>query len=71
MTKYVIEKGVPRPAGIGLGGKTDMIRQMEIDDSIVVPTSRDAENFRTCANAGGMKVSVRKVDGGFRVWRVK
>lgn len=69
MSEYVIEKGVPPIKG-RTDGKTALLRQMEIGDSILVSTDRVGENFRTCATFAQMKVSVRKVEGGVRVWRV-
>jgi hypothetical protein len=69
MSEYVIEKGIP-PTKRRTDGKTALLRQMEIGDSILVPTDREAENFRTCATFAQMKVSVRKVENGVRVWRV-
>ena len=69
MSEYVIEKGVPPIKG-RLNGKTALLRQMEIGDSILVPTHHEAESFRTCAAFAQMKVSARKVENGVRVWRV-
>jgi len=73
MFEIEIEKGVPQP-----DAKTGKypFRQMEVGDSFFAPLgSSDPNPFNTYATAkrikDGRKYSVRRVDGGIRVWRVK
>jgi len=48
----------------------DVVARMGVDDSVVVPTFRDAQKLRmTIARHLGLKATSRKLkDGGYRVW---
>jgi hypothetical protein len=76
-----IEKDVPvppRPVG-GRPGKYDVVGQMEVGDSFLVPAGKCPANpsnllptIYVTAFRHGMrkaKFEVRRVDGGMRVWR--
>jgi hypothetical protein len=76
MTEFKIEKGVPMPGGRGRASALlDTLRQMEPGDSL----------FRASAASGsavhnvlqylrrretGKKWTARKVEGGWRIWRI-
>lgn len=69
-----IETGVPRPFK-----KTEnyrgLMKRMSVDDSFLIPLAQKTPTSRNCiygaAKSTGIKVSVRSVDGGLRVWRIK
>lgn len=71
-----VEKGRPIPP---LTTKKYPFGEMEIGDSFWVPMGENEEKtknmIRCAAGAFGrrrvMKFSVRKIDNGFRVWRVE
>jgi hypothetical protein len=71
-----IEKNIPIP-GIRGGALTRKypFNEMEVGDSIFVEKRKGLYNPGNAAgNYGkthGMKFSVRKVEGGFRIWRIK
>ena len=69
--KITIEKNIPAPVrGQRAFGLTATMRAMEVGDSFLVAT--DAERLSVCSTAryAGIKVASRKVDGGFRIWRL-
>lgn len=70
--KYPIEKGIPRPSQIHEKRVKYPCRDMEVGDSFFVPdrTTRQVGNVIRYYNKFG-KFSVRAVDGGVRVWRIK
>lgn len=69
----VIEKGIPMPRTTAGRPAIYLWATMEVGDSFLV-SGKSAEGARkSAANAGlrlGRKFSVRKIEGGFRVWRV-
>lgn len=74
-TKIEVTKGVPMP---GVTRKFGLRRypfnQMEVGDSFAVPKDADSKAVRTAAycygGRHGMKFACRKVDDGYRIWRV-
>jgi hypothetical protein len=72
MTIYAIEKGVPIP-GRDRGAFMPAAKAMEVGDSFVIP-----EDIKSGPIAAGnlnralapKRFVSRKVDGGFRIWRV-
>lgn len=85
LTKFAIEKGIPRPSGYNPrgGGPTYPFEKMVVGDSFFVPAKDEidlhvmAKRLRSAAadsrlpwTKNGEKYSVRKLDGGIRVWRV-
>lgn len=70
--EYKIEKGIPiPPMGESAGTViTTVLKKMKVGDSFVA--NHPPGTFYAAARYNGMKVSVRKIEGGgFRVWRVK
>ena len=71
-----IEKGVPMPESNNLRGKYPF-EQMEIGDSFVIHDVQ-GRNVRTALsnavayyqNKSQQKFATRRVDGGWRVWRL-
>ena len=75
MSEFKIESGIPIPKG-GIGGKKGEskypFKQMQIGDSFFILFKK--KTFTSpCAYARqtGTKFTVRKIDDGFRVWRIK
>lgn len=71
-----IEKGLPIPKKIGGFGapiKFGLLMEMEVGDSILfddVKTAAAATSRLRTAKLQGFKFCVRKVEGGYRVWRL-
>ena len=69
-----IEKGIPIPAGQQGAPRKYPFDEMEIGDSFLVAEEK-IRSVRALASLAkkknGMKVATRKVDGGFRVWRIE
>jgi hypothetical protein len=59
-----VEKGIPIPPTM-----TEVVRSMEIGDSVFVPTDQRA-TFAVLGTRSGHKLVSRKVEGGHRFWRV-
>ena len=74
--KFKIETDIPPPEGRGGWG---WVNQMEVGDSVFVSvTESNAERRRdklrnTCERlrSAGKSFTIRKVPGGYRIWRVK
>ena len=68
-SKYgAVEKGIPLPTPRNNIGTMDLLRAMEVGDSVLFP------NKCTRAVLGrlpGKKFTTRSVEGGLRVWRVE
>jgi len=61
----MIESNIPIPER-----KTDIIRKMIIGDSMLIGDDiKLADTYRTIARSIGYKVSIRKTDKGYRLWR--
>lgn len=72
MSELSIQKGIPLPpksSGWGKFGNT--IRLMEIGDSVFVDDKRDVANLMSSGKRIGLGMASRKVDNGWRIWRVK
>jgi hypothetical protein len=66
-----IEKGVPIPkVAHATAESVEIARQMEIDDSVFVDTLNAAERIRNALRYYGGNGCVRKVNDGYRVWRI-
>lgn len=75
-----IEKGIAMPAPTWRGGPRNPkypFRDMEVGDSFLVATKQDRERAKatlwyfTRSNIGkGRKFASRKVDDGYRIWRL-
>lgn len=71
---YTIEKGVPMPSAQNKrSGFTETLLRMEPSDSVFfggfVSTAQFSSRMNT-AKSKGYRFTVRKVEGGVRVWRV-
>lgn len=72
MSNISIDKGIPMPeqrSGWGKFGNT--IREMEVGDSVLVTEQRDVANLMSSGKRIGLGMSSRKVENGWRVWRIK
>lgn len=68
-----IEKNIPVASGYSRSsGKYDVLKKMNIGDSVLFPTPaynrNNLSNAAKCAFGTG-KYSMRATNGGFRVWR--
>ena len=75
-TEFKIEKGIPFPKCNG-AGKPEKYpwSKLEVGDSFLI-AGQDARSVSPLTSAAskrhkGRKYSVRTVDGGVRVWRIK
>lgn len=74
MSDISIEKGIPmpRPSHRGGYGKFgNVVREMEVGDSVLVTKQGDICNLQQQGRRLGLRMSSRSVEGGWRVWRVK
>lgn len=69
MSIVSIDKGIPMPEGWSKFGNT--IREMEVGDSVLLTDQRDVSNLQSSAKRIGLRMTSRKVEGGWRVWRIK
>ena len=70
----VIEKDIPIPTKNGYKPRTEATRTfMEMDpkDSVKVLRIADLMSMQAAAKRTGRKMTYRKTDGGWRVWRVE
>ena len=67
--KPKIEKGVPLPDRYA-GLRKSIAHRMEVGDSVLMDSFRDAKSLGECIRRYGWKASWRKTREGFRVWRV-
>ena len=72
---FKIEKKLPIPKANHTGAKKYPWREMAVGDSFFVPTPVKTATMRGQASMWGIKLkgrfTVRDVEGGVRVWRVK
>ena len=73
----IIEKGIPVPgASLWSREKSRVLSTMEVGDSFLLPdpSNSDLYNLRNAASRYGKmhrrRYAVRKVDGGYRCWRI-
>lgn len=71
--KYKIEKNIPISAHghNGSGHLTNIIKEMEVGDSVVVKDRKKANSFTLTIKRMGYKAITRKVDKGIRVWKME
>lgn len=65
---FVIEKNVPIPTK--LSPTKEVLQQMEIGDSIGRLTYAQSVHLRKVAEELKIFVTIKKLDTGFRLWRV-
>ena len=66
---YEIEKGIERPK-FGGGPAKYPWRDMEVGDSFFTPDGNARSIVTKAGKANGCKFSSRKVEGGYRIWRI-
>lgn len=67
-----IESGIPIPDRSNY--RTELTRtagRMECGQSVVVDTDGQVDSIRKWMRRKGRKIVVRKMDGGWRVWRTE
>jgi hypothetical protein len=67
-----IETNVPIPSiasARSVAGK--LVERMLVGNSVLCGSEEEKEAVRACGNHRGYKMCTRKVDGGWRVWRVE
>lgn len=67
--EVIIEKNVPVPPKKTT--KWSGAEDMEIGDSILVPSIGDSRCLYQYCRRKGVRTTVRQVEGGYRVWRIK
>lgn len=73
MEKIRIEKGIPMPSN----GLELPFSEMNVGDSFLIPKEVSAITVRVRAvqyctdNVSNVKFSIKKVDNGYRCWRIK
>lgn len=67
--EVVIEKNVPVPPK--KTSRWSVTEDMEIGDSILVPSKGDAMNLYNYTKRNGIQCTTRQVEGGYRVWRIE
>lgn len=70
-----VESGIELPKRSGGGSVKYPLAKMAVGDSFLIPADRVGPSTRGSvmgsAKRQGVKVSIRIVDGGLRVWRVE
>ncbi len=70
-----IEKGIPIPERKNNTGLATLIRGMEVGDSVFTSSEKHAKYMHQRSYAvltgTGTKLISRRVDGGWRLWKVK
>lgn len=68
----VIEKGVPIPRPYRARTETSrLVGEMQPGDSLLVDTEDAGRNVKYMGKYRGFKMTMRKMEGGWRVWRVE
>ena len=71
---FKIEKGVPMtaPSRDRSGRWKDLLRKMEVGDSVLLESQTQATSIRNTAKRMGMQVRCQQQDDeSFRAWRIK
>lgn len=69
MNEFEIEKEIPIPTA--RNRRLYPWTKMKVGDSFFVPNQPGIDkNLRSSARYYGLKVCIRNVEGGFRVWRI-
>ena len=69
--KYKIEKNIPISKHGKTGKWSSIGKQMEIGDSVLVNSRKEATSISIALKKTGYKGVTRKVDNGIRVWKVE
>lgn len=65
-----IEKGIPVPPPFHTGKRTYPLSEMEIGDSFQLPPGVRATGVHAQAYELGIRVTLRRYNGWYRVWRL-
>ena len=68
-----IESGIPTPAPgsrRGQGRHREALEAMKVGDSILFQAENKAHSFRYAGFHFGYRMSMRKCEDGWRVWRI-
>jgi hypothetical protein len=66
-----IDKNIPIPEPANQGSYATDVRRMEIGDSVLVLTKKEAKGVAQAIRNAGFKQTSRNVDGGIRVWKME
>ena len=69
--KYKIEKNIPISEHGKKGKWSSIGKQMQIGDSVLVNSRKEAVSISVVLKRTGYKAVTRKVDNGVRVWKVE
>ena len=69
--ELVIEKNVPVPPKKKINTRWSIAENMEIGDSVLVATQMDSLSLHNYCRRKGFRSTSRKVEGGYRVWRIE
>jgi hypothetical protein len=67
--EVIVEKNVPVPPK--KPSKWSGTEDMEIGDSVLVPSHVDSISLQSYCRRKGVRCTSRKVEGGYRVWRIE
>ena len=65
-----IDKNIPLTAPRQRTGLSSTIRSMEPGDSVLVKNESQRASVASTARRIGVQTASRKVEGGFRIWRL-
>ena len=65
-----IEKGIPLARQLPRSEGARLVSGMEPGDSMLTDSESTARNMTTMGRKRGWKMAQRKVEGGWRVWRL-
>ncbi len=68
-----IEKGIPIPGRYGYGYVNDLLKKMEVGDSVYFPDKdpiQVRQSYYNLSKRLGIKMTYRKDGSGARMWRV-
>ncbi len=66
----VIEKDIPIPEKNSRSRYASIVMAWGVNDSVLCETEAQGSCLRSAAINRGQKVKTRKVEGGWRLWRV-
>lgn len=70
--KLNIDHNIPMPEKTaGKPSKFEALLHMEVGDSVLVDTYRDACTLQMLLSRHDMQASMRKQEGQYRVWRIR
>lgn len=69
MQDIKIEKNVPIPEQ--RGKIQDLLHAFEVGDSAIFPVRNSNGIFYSAAKKLGIRIHIKSVDAGWRIWRVK